>query len=217
VTGAFGDFLRCRAAQPRAGLWVHLPSVFRGRPRTDGRRSRGCGDAGAEPRLPARSRGPALTPWSSRSRPVRRHVRLPEVPHGDDYDGMLVTVERVVVAHIEPGTASSRSRHRRGRRGPPGRGPQDQILIALWRQLHVCRARANRHVTGTLGRGHGAIFPRNDPDPSLRAPATFSLPFDVEVRDVPRPDIVRAWTASCSWPGTAFTTRRCTRCRSTTR
>lgn len=120
---------------------------------------------------------------------------------GKDYEGMLVTVDRVTVVESAPPGASFRV-------GIPGTnrsvlprrvtaGPQDQILIASQGGTFAATAGEIVTVTGVLGRVDGdfAIFPPSDTAIVGYGPVpTFSLPLDVskaatQSRD---PDIVRA-------------------------
>ena len=211
VTGAFGDYYALQdVPSQRAGLWVHLPGV-----------SLVPGEAyvlvGALRELSGETQGvnivyvrglgagPTFVPSLRSVRVVTDDTCDPSQVFltGEDLEGMLVTVDRVVVLATGPagasfmvaipGTIAPASVAR------PGTlvGPQDQILIARLGDNFDFAAVSGRvvTVTGVLGRvGEDfAIFPRSDSDIVDYGPVpTFSLPLDVsksatQSRD---PDIV---------------------------
>ena len=212
VSGVFGDDYTLQDVPSlRAGLWVHLPEtslvpghayLLAGVLRevsggTQGENIVYVRDLGA---------GPSFVPAIQSIRVLTDDTcdLAQRFLTGDDYEGMLVTVDRVAITESQPpgtsfmvaipGTGTSQSAT--GLRLTAG--PKDQILIASQGGNFTFAATAGEivTVTGVLGRVDGsfAIFPRSDSDILDYGPVpTFSLPLDVsksatQSRD---PDIVR--------------------------
>jgi len=213
VTGAFGDDYTLQDVPSlRAGLWVHLPEmtlvpghayVLAGILQEVADETQGVNivyvrDLGA---------GPSFVPAIQSIRVLTDNTcdDAQQFLTGEDYEGMLVTVDRVVVTESQPpgtsfmvaipGNVTPGDEERP--HGAPS-GPQDQILIASQGGNFTFAATAGEvvTVTGVLGTVDGtfAIFPRSDTDIFDYGPVpTFSLPLDVsksatQSRD---PDIVR--------------------------
>ena len=210
VTGVFGeDYAIQDVPGLRAGLWVHLPGaslipghtyLLAGAIRNVAGETQGTNivytrDLG---------QGPSFVPAIQSVRILTDETCDAEQRFltGKDYEGMLVTVDRVTVAESAPAGASFRV-------GFPitqlvafpralANGPADQILIANPAGNFTFAATAGEivTVTGILGRVDGvfAIFPPNDAAIIAYGPVpTFSLPLDVsksatQSRD---PDVVR--------------------------
>ncbi len=210
VTGAFNDDYTLQDVPGlRAGLWVHLPgtSLIPGHTyrlagilreiggQTQGRNLVYVRDLGI---------GPAFVPAIQSIRVLTddRCDGGQQFVTGDDLDGMLVTVDHVMVTENQPPGANFRvgipGTLDRAIRPPLTAGPQNQILIANQGEHFDYAAIAGEIVTitGVLGRVDGsfAIFPRSDADLFSYGPVpTFSPPLDVsksatQSRD---PDIVR--------------------------
>ena len=209
VTGVFGDLVALQGASPqRAGLWVQAPGaglvaghsyLFAGALQEFAGETQGTDlvyvrDLGAGLTL-----DPALQSIGTLSDDTCDETQL--FLNGQDLEGMLVKVDRVVVTGSGPAGSSFyvaipgapvlASTTRPGTTA----GPQTQILVAGSPGFAPIAGRILT-VTGVLGRVSGelAIYPRSDADLHDYGPApVFSLPLNVSKaatasRD---PDIVR--------------------------
>ncbi len=210
VTGAFGEYYTLQAHPSlRAGLWVHLPDValvpgnqilVAGALQEIGGETQGVNAVYVRDLGP----GPSFVPAIQSIRILTDDTcdEGQRFLTGDDYEGMLVTVDRVEVVGSAPpgGSFSVRIPGTGGGFAAPQRiasGPQNEILIANPAGNFTFAATGGEivTVTGVLGRVDGAfaIFPRGDGDIFDFGPVpTFSLPLDVsksatQSRD---PDIV---------------------------
>jgi hypothetical protein len=201
VTGAFGDDYTLQSTPPvRGGLWVHSSGfalspgrayLLAGALAEAGGETRGIGivyarDLGAAP-APA----PAVQSVHALSDETCDVAQL--FLTGQDLDGMLVTMDRVVITGSQPpGTSfyvatpsSSGSAAASRVRANSAQGvPQEQILVAALGGNFTFAAEQGRIVTitGVLGRVDGAfaVFPRSGADIVDFGPVpTFSLPLNV--------------------------------------
>lgn len=210
VTGAFGDDYTLQDVPSlRAGLWVHLPGVTLVLGQTyllagALREVDGQTQATNIVHVSEIGLGPSFDPALQSIRVLTDNTCDDDqvLLTGEDYEGMLVTVDRVVITESGPaGTSfivSIPGVPTGGGSRPRLASSQDQILVASQGGNFTFAPTAGQivTVTGVLGRvgGYFAIFPRSDQDLFDYGPVpTFSLPLDVSKsatrsRD---PDIVR--------------------------
>ena len=201
VTGAFGDLYTLQGTTlSRGGLWVHC-TAFALTPGhaylLAGALEEVSGETRATNIVYARDLGSAPVPD-----PVvgSVHVLLDDTCdytqlflNGEDLDGMLVTVDRVVVTESEPAGSSffvanpafaAAVAAARGRASARDVVPLEAIMVAALDDNFTFAAVAGRivTVTGVLGRVSGsfAIFPRSESDIHDFGPVpTFSQPLNV--------------------------------------
>jgi hypothetical protein len=211
VTGAFGDFYTLQGATlTRGGLWVHSPTftLVPGHAYIlAGALEEVSGETQGTNFVYARDVGSAPVPVPAVE---SVHVLLDDTCdfaqlflNGQDLDGMLVTLDRVVITGSQPpGTsfyvatpaagaqaAAVRQRAtaaaaRRGGAALEDVTPPEQILVAALGGNFSYAADSGRIVTitGVLGRvaGSFAVFPRGDSDIEDFGPVpTFSLPLNI--------------------------------------
>ncbi len=201
VTGAFGDYYTFQGATlVRGGVWVHSPALAL----TPGRAYM---LAGAFQEVAGETQGTGIVygrDLGGAPAPVPAVQSIPVLSDqtcdatqlfltGDDLDGMLVTMDRVVITASQPAgtsfyvaipTATVAAAARRARPASALGGPQEQILVAAQGGNFTFEAQAGRIVTitGVLGVVDGAfaVFPRSNVDILDFGPVpVFSLPLNV--------------------------------------
>lgn len=201
VTGAFGDYYTLQGTTlVRGGLWVHSPSLalvpaheymLAGALQQVSGETQGTGivyarDLGSRPAL-----APAVQSVHVLSDPLCDAAQL--FLTGQDFDGMLVRMDRVVITGSQPAgtsfyvatpTSAGPAAATRARSGLAEGVPKEQILVAALGGNFTFAAEQGRivTVTGVLGRVSGAfaVFPRSDSDIEDFGPVpTFSLPLNV--------------------------------------
>ncbi|MFI5371618.1 MAG: hypothetical protein ACHQ52_08675 [Candidatus Eisenbacteria bacterium] len=201
VTGAFGDFYTLQGTTPaRGGLWAHATG-FALTPGHAYLLAGALAEVGGETQATnivyARDLGSAAVPV-----PLVESVHLllddtcdfaQLFLNGQDLDGMLVTLNRVVVTGSQPPghsffvatpSATALAAAARLHGASLNAGPPEQIEIAALGGNFSFASDSGRIVTitGVLGRDGGAfaVFPRGDTDLVDFGPVpTFSQPLDV--------------------------------------